>query len=276
MFLVTRVLNLPPDPGVLAVFGAVGQPTRLEGGQGSTWRIGDHVLKPLDISEEELRWHEKVFSSIGGDGFRVAPPQRSRTGSLIVDGWCCRAWLPGRHEACRWQEIVAVGEQFHAALAAVDQPVFLARRSDPWAVGDRVAWGELPAGDFAHLKHVSRLIAALRPIEAPSQLIHGDLGGNVLFADGLPPAIIDFSPYWRPTGFAAAIVVGDALLWEGAGEELLGVFDGTPAFDQFLLRALIYRAVTDRLARADEPLRPDDADPFLLAVEIACRLARPS
>ena len=107
-----------------------------------------------------------------------------------------------------------------------------------------------------------RLVTALRPIEATSQLIQGDLTGNVLFADGLPPAIIDFSPYWRPAGFAAAIVVGDALLWEGADEELPRNYDHVPFFSQYLVRALIYRAVTDRLARTDEPLRPDDADPF--------------
>jgi len=38
---------------------------------------------------------------------------------------------------------------------------------------------------------------------APSQLIHSDLGGNVLFHDQLPPAIIDFSAYWRPVGWGA-------------------------------------------------------------------------
>jgi uncharacterized protein (TIGR02569 family) len=225
------------------------------------------------MDQEELRWQNLLLSRIRCDGFRVAPPHRARNGSLTVDGWCCRTWLPGRHEARRWLEIVAIGYRFHAAFAAIDRPRFLDRRTDPWSIGDRVAWGELPAVDFAHVKHVPRLIAALRPLEAPSQLIHGDLAGNVLFADGLAPAIIDFSPYWRPTSFATAIVVGDALLWEGAGAELPQVFDRVPAFDQFLLRALIYRAVTDRILHADEPLRPDDADPFLPAVEVACQLA---
>lgn len=53
----------------------------------------------------------------------------------------------------------------------------------------------------------------------PSQhlpFIHGDLTGNVLFAAGRAPAVIDFSPYWRPPVFAEAIVVADGLLW-GAG-----------------------------------------------------------
>ena len=61
-----------------------------------------------------------------------------------------------------------------------------------------------------------RLHAALRPVTAPSQLIHGDLSGNVLFHAELPSAIIDFAACWRPVAFVSAIVVADALVWEGA------------------------------------------------------------
>jgi hypothetical protein len=44
-------------------------------------------------------------------------------------------------------------------------------------------------------------------------------------------------------------------------------------FAQYLLRALVYRAITDRLFREHEPLRPDNADPYVTAVDLACRLA---
>jgi len=40
--------------------------------------------------------------------------------------------------------------------------------------------------------------------------------GNVLFADASPPAVIDFSPYWRPAGLALAVAAVDALMWGGA------------------------------------------------------------
>lgn len=59
-------------------------------------------------------------------------------------------------------------------------------------------------------EHWARLTRLIRPVCGPSQLVHGDLSGNVLFAEGLAPAIIDFSPYWRPTSYADAIVVIDA------------------------------------------------------------------
>ena len=263
----------PPPPSVLAAFEVAGTPVPLEGGQGSSWRIGTAVLKPLDLGERELAWQADVLASISCDDFRVAHPLRAKDGPLVVDGWCAWEAVEGRHEERRWAEIIAVGERFHAALVGVPRPDFIARRIDPWAIGDRVAWGELSASEFAHVKHLARLVAALKPLAAPSQLIHGDLTGNVLFDDHRPPAVIDFSPYWRPPTFPSAIVVADALVWEGAQKDILNAVAHVEDFDQYLLRALIYRAVTDRLFRLDEPTRMDDADPYLPAVELALRLA---
>ena len=109
---------------------------------------------------------------------------------------------------------------------------------------------------------------------APSQLIHGDLSGNVLFHDQLPPAIIDFSPYWRPAAYASAIVVADALVWEGADARILGAVSHIDDFGQYLVRALIFRAVTDRILGTDAPAASDAGDdPWAPAVDLACQLA---
>jgi uncharacterized protein (TIGR02569 family) len=245
----------------------------LAGGQGTAWRSGDVVLKLLDRAEAELAWEAELFDSLACEGFRLARALRSADGSLVVEGWCASEAVAGRHEQRRWADVIAVGERFHAAVAGVARPDFLDHRSDRWSVGDRVAWGELPADEYMHVKHLPRLFAALRPLTAPSQLIHGDLSGNVLFAAGLPPAVIDFVPYWRPLAFASAVVVADALVWEGADEHVLEPVADVDDFPQYLLRALVFRAVTDRLFRLDEPLRPDSADPYLPAVDLACHLA---
>jgi uncharacterized protein (TIGR02569 family) len=262
-----------PSPAVLEAFGIAGPLTPLEGGQGSSWRAGDAVFKPLDMAKRELEWQATLFVSVNRDGFRVSRPLSARDGSLVVEGWCAWEALVGRHEKRHWAEIIAVGERFHAALANVPQPAFIAHRTDPWAVSDRVAFGELPASEFAHVKHLTRLVSALKPTTARAQLVHGDLTGNVLFDAQLPPAVIDFSPYWRPTAFASAVVVADALVWEGADHRILDTVADIEDFDQYLLRALIYRAVTDHLFRIDDPVRPDDSDPYLPTVELACRLA---
>jgi hypothetical protein len=94
-----------------------------------------------------------------------------------------------------------------------------------------------------------------------------------LFADDLTPAVIDFSPQWRPPGFASAVVVGDALLWEGADERLPAAVAHVDDLPQLLVRALIFRAVVDALFRPGEPQRPDEDDCFLAPVELACSLA---
>jgi uncharacterized protein (TIGR02569 family) len=191
----------------------------------------------------------------------------------VIDGWSAWRWLEGEHTPRRWPEIIAAGEAFHQVLEGVERPTFIDRRAHPWAIGDKVAWGELPPDDYKRAKHLLRLARALRRISQPAQLIHGDLTGNVLFAANHDPAIIDFSPYWRPSGYASAIVVADALVWEGADDSLLDVVAHVEVFPQLLLRALIFRIVADGHFQSGAPPRPDHADPYLPAVELALSLA---
>ncbi len=121
-------------------------------------------------------------------------------------------------------------------------------------------------------QHLGRLLGALRPVALPRQVMHGDLPGNVLFAAGQPPAVIDFAPYFRPAGFASAIVIGDALTWYGADDSILGEVAHVEELPQLLLRALVYRIVTDAIAR-NFPQRAPDQDPYGAPVELALALA---
>jgi uncharacterized protein (TIGR02569 family) len=238
-----------PPTHVLEAFGAEGEPTLLPGGRGTSWRVGGLVLKPLDRAAREIAWESELLASIEEDGFRVAGLEPE-----IVDGWTAARYVEGRHEPGRWRDIIAVGERLHAALAHVPRPdEIIDTRMNPWEVGDNVAWGE------RGYDGIDDLLAALEPVDAPCQLVHGDLTGNVLFHDDLPPAIIDFAPYWRPTEYASVIVVADALVWEGAPPDL-----ATAVHPQFLLRALIYRGVTSiEFGKADVP-----------ELELARRIAR--
>lgn len=255
-----------PPPEVLAEFGAPRDPVPLPDGRARAWRAGDVVLKPLDMSPAALEWQAEVLGSLPPVAVRVAPPLRSRRGALVVEGWTAWPLVAGRH-ARRWPDIMAAGERFHDALAGVPRPAaVLDSRTDPWAAADRIAWGELPAGELAAVPAVARLLAARRPVCAPSQLIHGDLTGNVLFADGLPPAVIDFSPYWRPQGFASALVAVDAVVWFDADPGLLRTAAALREGGQLLLRALLFRLLAD-------PDPAAHASVFRPAVEAVDRLA---
>lgn len=251
----------PPPAAVISAFGLRGTPVRLAGGQGSSWRAGSGVLKPLDVGPDELEWHATVIDAIRPAGIRLARGLRTPDGALTVDGWTAMTWLEGTHEP-RWAEVVAAGERLHHALAGLDRPAWLAARTDPWAVADRVAWEELPLAPFAEIAVIHDLAALRRPIEAVNQLVHGDLTGNVLFSAGTPPAVIDLALYWRPRPFAAAVVVVDALAWHGADPSIAQLLVGTDDPAQHLIRAALYRMVTDHLSGSGPMLTAPDGGPY--------------
>jgi len=241
----------PPSKDVLAAFGVSGTPLALEGGRGASWRADQLVLKPADTSEEIRAWGARILADIQADGVRVGRPVPSIRGAFIADGWSASVFCPGHHEPRRWLDIIAVGRRIHEAMARVPRPDFLVSRVDPWAVADRAAWGDSSLAPYREAPHVALLEHHLEPVRAPSQVIHGDLTGNVLFADALPPAVIDLSPYWRPAEFATAIVVADALAWEGATVGVLSPAIESDQFGQLLARAVLFRLVADAVADPD-------------------------
>ena len=218
------------------------------------------VLKPAD-SAREGRWFAEVYDGLAGPGFRVPRPVRALTGDWVALGWTAYRWVPGAAAdwagvSPRWPGMVAVSRALSAALIGVSVPPWRATVENPWTIGDEVACGERDPGPLLGpgagplAGQVRRLLAALRPVDLPSQLVHADLAGNVLFADRLPPAVIDFSPLERPAGLPLVIVAVDTLMWHRASPEVLGYLSGEPELGQLLARALVYRLVTEIVRHA--------------------------
>ena len=274
-----------PGPEVLASFGASADPVSLPGGEGTAWRAGKVVLKPAG-DPRVARWTAGLYRDLaplaplaplaaGRDpGFRVPRPLRAvaeggATGDWVAQdplagAWVAWQWLPGEPASWSgvspfWPSLIAASRAFHAALAGRPAPPWLGRDGSQWTVGDQVAWGErdpgsvLAAAPGPLAAQLRSLLAALRPVRLPAQLIHGDLGGNVLFAAGEPPAVIDFSPYWRPAGLALAVAAVDALTWSGADPAILGELADQPELDQLLARAHVGRLVTEIASRRGDP-----------------------
>lgn len=248
------MLGAPPALEVLSAFGApAGRLRAQRGGQGSAWRAGHVFFKAVD-DEVEAHWTAELLSRLPQDGFRISRPIRSTDERFVVDGWSAWEVITGSHDTVgRWREVMTTGRALNGALAATARPDFLDTRTNVWSVGDRCAWDEQPFEVYdptlAAVAHELR--ALVRPSYERSQLIHGDLSGNVLFSEGLAPAVIDFTPYWRPAVFALAIVAVDAVCWHGATGQLFdGVADTSDPVG-VVARAGLYRLVTsDRAALA--------------------------
>lgn len=219
---------------------------RLPGGAGHAWTDGRLVLKPVGCVPEHA-WVCEVYAGWTSEDVRVPEPVAplgDDGGGWSVDGWGAHVLLPGRdadldRELSRVKE---AGDAFHHAVEALPRPAFLDVRDDPWAFGDRLAWEDAePVGDAATLDLIAELRSHLAPVTGSSQVIHGDLLPNVLVADGLPPGVIDWPPYFRPVGMANAVAVTDAVTFRNAPMALLDDWETGPEWDQVLIRALLYR-----------------------------------
>jgi len=258
-----------PPQHVCAAFGVrADQLQLLDGGSGPVWRAGDVVLKPVP-STAEAAWVAQTMDALEVDGVRLARPLRSSDGRWVVAGWSAARYLAGRNEP-RHDEVVAVSLRLHRATAHLQRPRFLANRSDVWALADRAAWAEdQPVLDEASGGAQFReLAAARRPVRGlREQIVHGDLFGNVLFAGNAPPAVIDFSAYWRPPEWAAAVIVVDALAWGGADDNLINRWAELAQWPQSLLRALLFRL-------AAHALHPRSTAESLAGLDRAAKLVR--
>jgi uncharacterized protein (TIGR02569 family) len=252
-----------PSHGTLRAFGCEVPASPLSGGEGRSWRADRIVLKRVH-DEREASWSQEVLADLVEDGFHRPAPIRAMDGRWVVDGWTACGFLAGLREARpQWRRILAGGANFHRALPRPDATArhVLHQRQHRWAIADRVAWGETAVGlSSAGEQRQRRIVEQLTPVSLEDQLIHGDLSGNVLLdADG-QPVVIDFSPYLRPVRYADAVLIGDALLWEGAGLEVLDILGRDDLSIQLLLRALLFRLVAEQLTQ--RPRHQRDFHPY--------------
>jgi uncharacterized protein (TIGR02569 family) len=242
----------PPPSTVLRAFGATEQPRPLPGGQGTSWVVGDLVLKPGGGLVYE--WLAEALQDVTPDGFRLATPVRATNGAWLYEGWTATLRMggaePTRRTASVWTEIIEVARRLHRAVAGLPRTDLLDLRRDAWAQADPVAWGERSVQFHPRLAElVRRLRPGLEPL-GRSQIVHADLTGNVLFSSRESPAVIDFSPYWRPPEYAEGVVLADAMCWHGADASLM---EQTNVSVPAVARALLFRIATTNEFAADGP-----------------------
>lgn len=205
------------------------------------WRCDGVVIRPV-ADAAVAAWSAGVLDGLAADGLRLAQPVRSSDGRWVVAGWSAYHHLPGE-AGPRHDETVQASLALHEAMVGVTRPRLLDDRDDLVTRADAAAWGEqrivLDRATGGAL--FDELAAKRKPIPLPPQVVHAELFGSVLFHDGLPPAVLDLVPFWRPMQWAAAVVVVDALAWGGADREILMRWAHLDGWSQCLLRAVLFR-----------------------------------
>lgn len=262
---------LAPSQPVLDAFRIQHPLQRLPGGRGLCFLAGDTVLRPVDnaVEEEWVCGLLLKLTALSNPLYRVATPLQIDNSSFsppssqfIASGWTASSFLPGKDgPKTKWHQLLNASRAFHRDLKGLVQepPAFISARTNRWSEADRITWEEQKLEETLEvnqdvLKKISGYLGRLEVLKEPlsyhtlvSQLIHADLTGNVRFDvndQGLSPAIIDLSLYWRPVEYAEAIVVADGLVWYGEGPELIHLYGADSFRLQILLRALYWRILT--------------------------------
>ena len=235
---------------VLDEFGCKTEPILLPGGQNATYRAGNVVVKPCPNAAETEGLSEAINTLIE-NGFRVARPIRGASGHWVVADWQACRFVHGQPGiAGREDEAIHACRALHGALRTAypsdECPPWLGQQQDSWYICDRVAWGKQDPGAVM----IADAKSALQPLceqlcditDIEPQIIHGDPSGdNILFHDVDPPAMIDITPYWHPSGYATAMLLSDAVAWEGSHPSVLNLGECEPHYGQLLLRAVLFR-----------------------------------
>jgi uncharacterized protein (TIGR02569 family) len=260
---------------VLARHFGVDRPVRLlPGGEGRTYRAGDHIFR-RETNPAEACFIADLYSSMEEQGFRLPRPARALDGAWVTpQGWSAWTFVEGQPATTQdLAQVIPAIQAFHRALASVPYPPYLARRDSPYDRANLQTWEDAPLtleDRFAPL--VVPLLQRRRPVpELRAQLIHADLNEqNILVASGSDPAIIDMTPYWRPPEFAVAVLA----YWLGPyrnNPAILPAFAHIREFDQMLLRVgLRTLLISQEFSRLGAAIG-DVEQEYRGAVEIICR-----
>ncbi|KAF4332110.1 ribosomal L1 [Fusarium beomiforme] len=262
-----------PSRDVLDAFGAGNNLIHVPGGRGLCYQDGQGVLlRPSDDDEESEYIGSlcKLLVDLNPIDYGIPEPilASGHPEKYVCDGWTAWTYVEGNAiPQGNFKTLMRACRAFHADTARLVtvKPLFISTRKNRFTEADLVAWEEKKLEDVEGVN--TDIMAVIQPTldqlhrlrqpfqqEMKSQLIHGDLTGNVLFdtESNNPPTIIDITLYWRPAEYAEAIIVADGLIWLKEGRELVDMhgFDHTRM--QLLVRALYWRC----LSFAIDPILP--------------------
>lgn len=239
---------------ILNSFNQSGEVHSLTGGQNSSVRVDNAVLKPVGDNTQFCEWGLNILHSINPHGYRLSKPIKCNKGNFVYRGWCCTGYEPGEHRQGEVKQKLEVARLFHKDLVNIDFND-IPKADDPWSIAHDIAWQKenLPPNISKEaFKIIDDLICMVKLKENYKvQIIHSDLSGNILFDNVLSPLIIDFSPKIAPIEYAEAILVCDCIAWQGSPTSELELICNSMFSIEMIVRAVIFRLSTAAIFTGD-------------------------
>ncbi|KRE32901.1 hypothetical protein [Paenibacillus sp. Soil724D2] len=228
---------------IINSFHLSGDIVPLSGGQNTSVRVSNAVLKPVDDIQHS-EWLLNIIYNIIPQGYRVSKPIRSKYGTFVSKGWACTQYEVGKDVKGRIEEKLLVSKLFHRDLSSIDFGNF-PHTDNPWSKGHRIAWqidelpGELPRETQEIINKLLSRVSLKEHYKV--QIVHSDLSGNILFDHVLSPLVIDFSPTIAPVEYAEAILVCDCIAWQGSNISEIDLLPDNELYKEMIIRAIIFR-----------------------------------
>jgi hypothetical protein len=228
---------------ILKSFNLEGEPIPVEGGQNTSVKVHNAILKPVE-EKEYYEWSLKLIDNITPISYRISKPYKNKSGSYVSSNWICNRYESGNEVDGSIEKKLKVSRLFHQDLSKFEINDF-PEPNNPWAKGHRISWQVEPLpSEFTMISKeiINELLLMIRLKRHYNvQIIHGDLSGNILFDDRYDPLIIDFSPTIAPVEYAEAILVCDCIAWQGSNISELNLLPNNELYREMMIRAVIFR-----------------------------------
>ncbi|CAH1221568.1 hypothetical protein PAECIP111891_05237 [Paenibacillus allorhizoplanae] len=229
---------------ILYSFNLSGDIVPLSGGQKTSVKVSNAVLKPVDDIQHSEWLLNIIYNIIPQGGYRVSKPIRSKYGTFVSNGWACTQYEVGKDVKGRIEEKLLVSKLFHRDLSFINFRNF-PHTDNPWSKGHRIAWQidklpeELPRETQEIINKLLSRVSLKEQYKV--QIVHSDLSGNILFDHVLSPLVIDFSPTIAPVEYAEAILVCDCIAWQGSNISGIDLLPDNELNKEMIIRAIIFR-----------------------------------
>jgi|GEM_PF-1815868 len=234
-------------------FNLTGKGIKIEGGQGNSYLFGDIFVKKNDGDNRNIDYISRILSEIKSNLYRVPRPLKSNNGTYISDGYIAAYYVEGKHDFNDLERVMEISREFHRDISIYD-PGLMRQEDTQWAMAMDILFRDREIPEHVDEDNMEKCICMLNKLESfeePLQIIHADIGGNIIYNDGQLPCIIDFSPCIAPAPMAEAIAVVDHIAWEGKDISALGLLEPVSKYLKYIRYAVMFRLLSALCSKTD-------------------------